>query len=98
MLNAKKLLLLAAVLLGTAATADARPRLIHRQRCVSPAPVPTTQAPRYDTIPRPVVPVPAIPPGVLVMPQTGVLNLPNAPVRSLVQTVGGCLNGMCPVR
>lgn len=49
--------------------------------------------PQYDTIPRPVVPVPVIPPGVQ-MPAVGVLTLPAR----VVQTVGGCANGVCTSR
>lgn len=56
--------LLALGLVGLlAADGHARPRLIPRRTCVSPAPVRVVvPAPQYDTIPAPVVPVPAIPP------------------------------------
>ena len=93
----KKLLLTACVALLTAATADAFPRrLMARRACVSPAPVRMT-APQYDTIPRPLVPVPTIPPqgfAPVVMPAVGVLTMPAR----VVQTVGGCVGGVCPIR
>lgn len=86
MLKLKKLALTTAVLLLAAADGHARPRLIGRRTCVSPAPVRTVPVPPYDTIPRPLVPVPAIPPRV-VMPAVGVLTLPAR-----------CVNGQCGVK
>lgn len=92
----KKLALTSAlVLLGTADShAGPRRPLLGRRVCVSPAPTRVASAaPRYDTIPAPVVPVPTIPPGVQ-MPTVGLLTLPAR----VVQTVGGCVGGTCNVR
>ncbi len=90
----KKLVLVVAALpLLAAAECRAGPRrpLLGRRACVSPAPARVASAaPRYDTIPRPAVPVPTIPPGVQ-MPTVGLLTLPS-------RTVGGCVGATCNAR
>jgi hypothetical protein len=93
----KKLVLVSALALLVAADSHARPRLLGRRTCVSPAPVRVvrvTTAPQYQTIPAPAVPVPTIPPqtGPVVMPTTGLLALPSR----VVQTV--CSGGVCGAR
>jgi hypothetical protein len=90
----KKLALTAAALV--LATTDSHAlgrRPLFRRVCVSPAPVRAVFAPRYDTIPRPLVPVPAIPPEGFT-PAVGVLTLPSR----VVQAVGRCVGGTCNVR
>lgn len=67
------------------ATADARPRLIHRRTCVSPAPV------QYQTIPAPRVPVPSLPPMAVVMPQVASLGV-------AIPAATPCPGGVCPIR
>lgn len=87
----KKLVLAAAVLVLATADSHAGPRRpLFRRACVSPAPARVVSPPQYDTIPRPLVPVPVIPPGVQ-MPTVGLLTLPS-------RTVGGCVGSTCGVR
>lgn len=86
----KRLLLTAALVLLAAASADARPRLFGRraqpcQTCQPAQPAPVQPQYRQSA--------PAV-----VLPQVSALTLPAAPVRGLIQTVGGCVGGICPAR